>query len=77
MAAIKVLIKCTVTSVTVFNCSRNLTQVGKQNHVSISWISGHAGVHNNKVAHYVAKSGSKSTIHGPEPFYCSPIRQLC
>ena len=59
-AALKPLIKCTVTSITVFNCIRNLNQVGKQNHVSIAWIPGHAGVHGNEVADYVAKSGSKS-----------------
>ena len=35
-AAIKALIKCIVTSVTVFNCIRNLNQLGKQNHVSIA-----------------------------------------
>ena len=33
-AAIKALIKCSVTSITVFNCIRNLNQLGKQNHVS-------------------------------------------
>ena len=33
-AAIKALIKCTVTSITEFNCIRNLNQLGKQNHVS-------------------------------------------
>ena len=43
-------------------------QLGKQNHVSIAWIPGHAGVHGNEVADYLAKSGSKSKIHGPEPF---------
>ena len=59
-AAIKALIKCTVTSITVLNCIRNLNQLGKQNHVSIAWIPGHAGVHGNEVADYVAKSGSKS-----------------
>ena len=37
-AAIKALIKCTVTSITVFNCIRNLKQLGKQNHVSIACI---------------------------------------
>ena len=58
-AAIKALIKCTATSITVFNCIRNLNQLGKQNHVSIPWIPGHAGVHGKKVADYVAKSGSK------------------
>ena len=42
-AAIKALIKCTVTSITVLNCIRNLNQLGKQNHVSIAWIPGHAG----------------------------------
>ena len=67
-AAIKALIKCTVTSITVLNCIRNLNQLGKLNHVSIAWIPGHAGVHGNEVAHYVAKSGPKSKIHGPEPF---------
>ena len=67
-AAIKALIKCTVTSITVLNCIRNLNQLGKQNHVSITWISGHAGVHGNEVANYVAKAGSKSKIHGPERF---------
>ena len=67
-AAIKSLIKCTVTSITVLNCIRNLNQLGKQNHVSIAWIPGHAGVHRNNVADYVTKSASKSKIHGPEPF---------
>ena len=54
-AAVKSLIKCTVTSITVLNCIRNLNQLGKQNHVSIAWIPGHAGVHDNKVADYLAK----------------------
>ena len=67
-AAIKALIKCTVTSITVLNCIRNLNQLGKQNHVSIAWIPGHAGVHGNEVADYLAKSGSKSKVYGPEPF---------
>ena len=46
-AAIKSLIKCTVTLITVFNCIRNLNQLDKQNHVSTAWIPGHAGVHGN------------------------------
>ena len=49
-AAIKALIKCTVTSITVLNCIRNLNQLGKQNHVNIAWIPGHAGVHGNEVS---------------------------
>ena len=52
-AAIKSLIKCTVTSITVLNCIRNINQLGKQNHVSIAWIPGHAGVHGNEVADYL------------------------
>ena len=71
-AAIKALIKRSATSITVFNCIRNLNQVGKQKHVSIAWIPGHAGVHDNEVADYVAKSGSKSKIHGPESFITVP-----
>ena len=71
-AAIKAFIKCTVTSITALNCIRNLNQLGKQNHVSIAWIPGHAGVHGNKVADYLAQSGSKSKIHGPEPFITVP-----
>ena len=71
-AAIKTLIKCTVTSITVLICIRNLNQLDKQNHFSITWIPGHAGVHGNEVADYVAKSGSKSKIHGPEPFITVP-----
>ena len=71
-AAIKALIKCTVTSITVLNCIKNLNQLGKQNHVSIAWIPGHAGVHGNEVVDYLAKSGSKSKIHGPEPFITVP-----
>ena len=71
-AAIKALIKCTVTSITVLNCIRNLNQLGKQNHVSIEGFPGHAGVHGNEVADYVAKSGSKSKMHGPEPFITVP-----
>ena len=71
-AAIKTLIKCTVTSITEFNCIRNLNQLGKQNHLSIAWIPGHAAVHGNEVADYVAKSGSKSKIHGPEAYITVP-----
>ena len=71
-AAIKALIKCTVTSITVFSCIRNLNQLGKQNHVNIAWIPGHVGVHGNEVADYLAKSGSKSKIHGPERFITVP-----
>ena len=67
-AAIKSLIKCTVTSITALNCIRNPNQLGKQNHVSIAWIPGHAGVYGNEVADYLAKSGSKSKMHGVEPF---------
>ena len=66
--AIKALIKCTVSWITVLNCIRNLRQLGKQNHVSITWIPGHARLYGNEVANYVAKSGSKSKKHGPEPF---------
>ena len=71
-ADIKSLIKCTVTSITVLSCIRNLKQLGKQNHVSISWILGHAGVHGNEVANYLAESGSKSKRHGPEAFITIP-----
>ena len=53
-AAIKAFIKCTVTSITVLNYARNLNQLGKQNHVSIAWIPGHAGVYGNEVADYTA-----------------------
>ena len=35
-AAIKALIKCTETSITMLNCIRNLNYLGKQNHVSIA-----------------------------------------
>ena len=35
-AAIKALIKCPVISIAVFNCIKNLNQLGKQNHVSIA-----------------------------------------
>ena len=68
-AAIKAPIKYTVTSITVFNCIRNLNQLGKQNHVSIAWIPGPARIHGNKMADY---TGSKSNIHGPKPFITVP-----
>ena len=71
-AAIKSLIKCTVTSITELNCIRNLNQLDKQNHVSIACIPGHAGVHGCEVADYLAKSGSKSKTHSPEPFITVP-----
>ena len=66
-AVLKSLIECTETSITVLNCIRNLNQLNKQNHVSVAWIPGHSGVHGNEVADYVAKSGSKSKMHSPEP----------
>ena len=56
----------------MLNFITNLNQLVKQNHVSIAWIPGHAGVYGNKVVDYLAKSGSKSKIHGPEPFIAVP-----
>ena len=67
-AAIKLLIKCTVTSTAVLNCIRNLNQ----SHLSTAWIPGHAEVHGNKVADYPAKSGSKLEMHSPERFITVP-----
>ena len=49
-AAIKLLIKCTVTSITVLNSIKNLNPLGKQSHVRFVWTPGHAGVHGNEVA---------------------------
>ena len=63
-AAIKALIKCTVTSIIVLNCIRNLIQLRKQNHVSITWIPGHARIHGNEVAEVAT-------------FYYCPVYQLC
>ena len=37
-----------------------------------AWIPDQAGVHGNEVANYLAKSGSKSIIRGPEPFITVP-----
>ena len=71
-AAIKALIKCTVTSITVFNCITNLNQVGKQNHVSIAGIFEHAGLHGNEVAEYRVKSECKSKTYDSEPFITVP-----
>ena len=56
----------------MFNCIRNLNQLGKQNHFSIARIPGHAGVHGNEVADYLVKSGSKSKIHDPKRFITVP-----
>ena len=71
-AAIKAFIKCSVTSITVLNCDGNLNQLDKQNHVSIAWIPGHAGIYGNEVADYPAKSGSKSKIRCHELFIAVP-----
>ena len=71
-AATKAFITCTVISITVFNYVRNLNQLGEQNHDNIAWIPGHARVHGNTITDYLAKSGSKSEINGPEPFIVAP-----
>ena len=44
-------------------CCLDIPGLGKQIHIGIAWIPGHAGVHGNEVADYVAKLGSKSKIH--------------
>ena len=66
--------RASVVPIEVLNCIRNLNQLSKQIHVSIAWIPGYAGVHGNdcEVADYVAKSGSKSEMHGPEPLITVP-----
>ena len=71
-AAVKALIKCTETSITLLYCVRNLNQLGNPKHFSIAWIPEHAGVYCNKVAVNVANSGSKSKMHNPEPFIAVP-----
>ena len=60
----------------MLNCIRNQNQLGKQNHVSIARIPAYAGVHGNEVAYYFAKSGSKSEMHGPEPFITVPYARF-
>ena len=72
-AAIKALIKRTLTSIAELNCIRNLNQLAKQNLVSIAWIPGHAGLHSNVVADYAAKPRSKSKIRSPKPFITVPL----
>ena len=39
--------------------AETINQLSKRNHVSIAWTPGHARVHGNEVAEYVAKSGFK------------------
>ena len=71
-AATKSLIKCTIASITLLKCVRNLNQLDKENHVSIAWIPGPKGVHDKEVASYLTKSGSKSKMHGPKLFISVP-----
>ena len=71
-ATIKALINCTVTSITMFNCIRNLNHLGKPSLVSFVWITRHAGVRGNKAADCVVKSGSNSKTHGPGLFTTVP-----
>ena len=65
-------VHCNINSSAQLHYKPKSVTVGKQNHVSIAWIPGNAGVHGNEVADYLAKSGSKSKIHGPEPFITVP-----
>ena len=56
----------------MLNWIRNLNQLGKQNHVSIAWIHVHVWVYGDEVVDHLAKSGSKSEMHGTEPFITVP-----
>ena len=46
--------------------------MNKTTSVGIAWIRGHAEVHGNEVADHLAKSRSKSKMHGTEPFITVP-----
>ena len=50
--------------------------LGKQNHVSIAWIPGHAGVHGNEVADYVPNQDLNQKCKVVNLLF-SPICQLC
>ena len=64
--------RCVSSTPRLLNSVKNLNQLGKQNHVSMAWIPGHAGVYGKEVTDYKAKSGSKLKMHGPEPFIAVP-----
>ena len=64
-AAIKALIKCTVTSITEFNCIRNQNQLGKYNQVSIAWQGRH------QLREIGGGGGGKIKIRGAKLFHYS------
>lgn len=53
---------------TVWECRRSLSQLAKNNSLTLMWVPGHEGIEGNEVADELAKRGANAIPFGPEPF---------
>lgn len=66
-AALKALGSYRCNSKTVWNCQKALTQLGKNNKLTLVWIPGHSGMEGNEAADSLARAGAGMSFIGPEP----------
>ena len=56
-----------ISSVLVEECSRRLSNIGRQNRVTLVWVPGHQDIVGNESADSLARDGSSTVFTGPEP----------
>ena len=75
-SVIKALMSPIVTSKLIKELKETLNQIGMRNQITLVWVPGHSGIEYSEIADGLAKRGSTSEIHGPEPFIPIP-QSLC
>ena len=72
-AVLQALSSHTMTSGLIYECYERLAQVSTQNSIVLQWIKGHSGSRGNDAADELAKKGSDTKVHGPEPMVPIPF----
>lgn len=62
------------TSKIVIECLQNIESLSNKNEIYLTWVPGHEGIEGNEKADELARKGSQSEYHGPEPALGLPYK---